>query len=260
MAATPLPNNEVCLLVAPSSTLSQARSVQATASQAHVRAKELWGKRIMFAQNTIAGVLFIKWLWPHSLVAAAIMAALTWIALCFLHVFNGLLFTRGEKKRRVDAERKLVDARQNEVKRYLADMKRGRYQWIRRGGDYLAVLPDAGLLYYFGSISKDQHVLLDPHRAVLDVRVATECHISSSTTSTTTQGRRMVLMPNGYVGMIGKGKSTTSTATHTSITTTYALEIQIQLELGEQPFWIVLPFGFDGKDADNWKVLVTQLR
>ena len=247
------------MVVEPSSTLLQLRNEYVAACQAHNQAVGLWHQRITLMQCIVAGALFFKWSWSHSLLGAAFMAVLVLLALTVLHLFAGLL-THGTKKRQAETKKTFESTRKNEVEKYLSSLKKGRYQWIQRDGNYLAILPDAGLLYYFGSVSKDQHVLLDAHRTVLDVQVASKQQVSQSTSSTTTHGRRLVLMPSRHIGMLGKGKSTTETTTHTSVTAAYALEIQIQLTSAQQPFWITFPFGPDGKAAGNWKELVSQLR
>jgi len=259
MNSTPLANNATHLVVQSSSALAQARSEYMAASQAHKQAVALWHKRIIYAQCLVAGLLFIRWLWGHSLLGAAFMSLLVLCVLTVFHVFVGLL-TRADKKRLVAAQSHLAKVRKNEVESYLTGLNQGRYQWIQRGGDYLALLADAGLLYYFGSVSKDQHVLLEPQRTVLQVSVAAEQHVSERTITKTTHGRRPIFMPSQHIGILGKGTSKTETTTQTSVTTTYTLDIQIQLASGQQPVWITLPFGLDGKGADNWKTLVSQLK
>ncbi|SNR68325.1 hypothetical protein SAMN05192560_0459 [Methylobacillus rhizosphaerae] len=259
MDTTLLPDNATHVIVSPSPTLSQVRNRHKEASQAHSQAVALWHKRIFIAQCIIAGALFFKWIWSHSLLGSAFMAILMLIPLSVLHLLVGL-FTHNEKKQQTEASTALANTRKDEVEEYLASMGKGRYQWIQRNGEYLAILPDAALLYYFGSLSKDQHVVLDPSRTVLETRVTAEQHVSHNTTSSTVHDRRTVLMASKNIGMVGKGKSTTQTTTHTTITHTYTLEVQVQLAKGQQPFWISLPFGQDDKNAENWKVLINQMR
>lgn len=259
MKSSLLPNNQTHQVFDPSAALGQARDQYRIASQAHTQARGLWHKRIIQLQYAIAGLIFLRWFWSYSLVGAIFIAILTWLVLGLLHLFVGFL-VRADKKRYVSAKNVLSSARQYEVETYLKNLNKGRYQWIRRGGDYLGLLPDAGLLYYFGSMSKDKHSVFDPPRTILEVRVTAEQHVNETTTNTTNHNRRVVVMPSKHLGMAGKGKSTTTTTTQKNITTTYTLEIQLQLAKGQQPSWITLPFGFDGKDAENWKVLVSQLR
>ena len=253
-----IPGGAASLLVDPTATFATARRTEAAAIGEFERAKGRWRKRLFAAQCLITLLLFLKWTGAHSLVAAAMMAGLAFVPLCLLPAMAGL-FARDARQRMTAAVKQSAAERQAEVERTLAGMRCGRYQWIRRGGEYLAVFPESGFLYHFGSASGDRHLLLDAARAVQQVRVSTETRVEQTTTGTTTHGRRLVVAATPQVGMIGKGRSTTKTTTATRVTSGHTLEIQFQTAPGAPPGWIALPFGADNREAENWRLLVAQL-
>lgn len=254
-----MPNGVASVVIDPTARVLEAKRDEAAAAHEHARATARWRKLLFCIQAGLALTLFLKWLGHHSLVAAGIMAFLVFLLLTVLQLCAGL-FTMSLKGK-LDATRsRLADARHKEVEHNLSSLKRGRYQWIRRHGDYLAAFTDAGLLYHFGSASGDRHWMLDASRAVKEVRVSTRTHTQVTTTSTTKHGRRLVLAPTDRVAVVGKGRSTTTSTTDTTTTTDHVLEIQVQPEAGANPSWISVSFGSDGQGAENWRLLVNQLR
>lgn len=254
-----MPNGVASVIAAPTALVLDAERENAEASNDHARATAYWRKLSFCIQAGVALILFVTWLGHHSIVAAGIMALLVFLLLTLLQLGTGL-FTMQSKGRLKAAQSRLADARQKEVEHNLSSLKRGRYQWIRRNGDYLAAFTDAGLLYHFGSASGDRHWMLDASRAVKEVRVSTRTQTRMTTTSTTKHGRRLVVAPTDGFAVVGKGRSTTTSTTDTAVTTDYVLEIQIQTEAGATPSWIVVSFGSDGREAENWRLLVSQLR
>lgn len=254
-----MPNGVASLLVEPTSSVIDARRDEQASARQLAAARAGWSKRLFVAQCVIAAALFVKWLGHHTVVSASIMAVLVFVPLTALQLLTGL-FTIKAKRKVTGARSKLAAARQGEVEYNLASLSRGPYRWVRQGGEYLAVFTDAGLLYHFGSASGDRHWMLDANRTVREVQVAVRTTTSQTATSTTEHGRRVGYVATNHVAVLGKGKSTTSTRVETTVTTSHVLEIQVQPEAGAQPIWIALPFGADGRGAEDWKLLVSQLR
>jgi hypothetical protein len=254
-----MPNGVASVIIDPTALVLDAKRDEAAAAHEYARAKARWRKLMFGIQAGVALLLFLKWLGHHSPIAAGIMAVLVFLLLTVLQLFAGL-FTMPLKGKLKTARSRLAEVRQKEVEHNLSTLKRGRYQWIRRHGDYLAAFTDAGLLYHFGSASGDRHWMLDASRAVKEVRVSTRTHTQVTTTSTTKHGRRLVLAPTDHVAVVGKGRSTTTSTTDTKTTTDHVLEIQVQPEAGASPSWISVSFGADGQGAENWRLLVSQLR
>ena len=253
-----IPNGASSLLVDPSEDFAAARRRGEAAAAERASRKHVWRKALFLLQCAIVLVLFLRWTAQHSILASAIMALIVFVPLSVLPLLAGA-FSHFAGQRAAAAQAQLAAARQAEVERNLAGMHCGSYTWIRRGGEYLAVFPQTGYLYHFGTASGDRHLLLDGRRAVQQVRVSTSTRVEQTTTGSTTHGRRLVVSPSPQLGMLGKGRSKTVTTTETNVMTGHSLEIQFQLASGTQPAWIVLPFGADGHEAENWRLLVSQL-
>ena len=254
-----MPNGAASVVADPSPPVQDAQRAVGAAESAFADGRRRWARILFYMQAAIAILLYLTWVGRHSIVAAAIMAFIVFVLLTGLQLLAGL-FTASEKRRLVDARATLATARQQEVEHNLASLQRGPYHWVRRGADYLAVFTDAGFLYYLGAASGDRHWMLDARRAVKEVRVTNRTHTQTTSTSTTKHGRRLVFAATDRVAMVGRGRSTTSTTINTATTTQHILEIQVQSGPGAQPSWIALPFGSDGREAENWRLLVEQLR
>jgi hypothetical protein len=250
--------NGIGLLVEPSDIFVAVRRQNEAAAAEYATLRRQWRKRLFLVQCAIALVLFLRWTAYHAIIGSAVMAFLAFLALGVLPLSAGM-FSSEARRRMDEAQKKFAAERQAEVERNLAGVQCGRYRWIRRGSEYLAIFPEAGFLYHFGGASRDRHMIVDAGKAVKQVRVTTDSRVRHKTTGTTTHGRRLVVSPTPHLAVIGKGRSTTETTTETQVTTAHALEIQVQLGPDAQPGWIVLPFADAGHDAENWRLLVDQL-
>lgn len=253
-----IPNGASSLLVEPSEDFAAIRRQSTAALAERADLKHWWRRGLFGLQCAIVLALFVRWTADHSILASAIMALVVFVPLSVLPMLAGAFAHFGGRRKAV-AQAQWAAERQAEVERNLAGMHCGAYTWIRRGGEYLAVFPQTGYLYHFGTASGDRHLLLDARRAVQQVRVSTSTRVEQTTTGSTTHGRRLVVAPSPQLGMLGKGRSKTVTTTETNVMTGHSLEIQFQRAPGAQPAWIVVPFGADGREAENWRLLVSQL-
>ncbi|MEK9213217.1 hypothetical protein SM191_18595 [Sphingomonas sp. 2378] len=251
---TDLPDNQLFLLVDPADAFTAAHARLTSASEAAIAKANQRDKRMVTIPAGVALVVLLYCVLHGYLISGVILAGLVGWGAFWVAIMVGAAIR--EPARSVG---QLAAAGAEEVKLALSGANRGRYQWIGRGTDFVGVFPDAGLAYYFGPATRWRHLILAGRQTIRQVRVNATTQVSQTSTSTTRHSRRFAVAPTRNVAVLSKGKSTTTHATLTSTHTSHVLEIQYQTAPGTSPAWLSVNFAEDGRLAEDWRLMISQI-